>query len=200
MASSSFREASFAVGMAASRKPSPLAPGEPGSEPLVGGAMPGHTTQVTVISFCVRVPVLSTQTTVAHPRASTAGSFFTIADLAAMRITPRASVTVTQMGSPSGIAATAKDTPMVNMFRSFWPRKKPTRAITPITAKETMLNRCPRSSMETWSGVLRFSTSFISWKVLPNSVRMPVATTRARAWPWFTVVPMKSMHLLSSPS
>jgi hypothetical protein len=31
----------------------------------------------------------------------------------AMRITPSASVTVTQIGRPSGIAATARDTPSV---------------------------------------------------------------------------------------
>jgi hypothetical protein len=33
----------------------------------------------------------------------------------AMRITPSASVTVTQIGRPSGIAATARDTPSVRV-------------------------------------------------------------------------------------
>lgn len=41
--------------------------------------------------------------------------------LFAMRITPRARVTVTQIGRPSGIAATARETPMLNSSRSFLP-------------------------------------------------------------------------------
>ena len=42
------------------------------------------------------------------PRASTIGSFFTIAFFLAILITPRANVTVTTIGRPSGIAATAR--------------------------------------------------------------------------------------------
>ena len=42
------------------------------------------------------------------PRASTTGSFFTIAFFFAILITPRANVTVTTIGKPSGMAATAK--------------------------------------------------------------------------------------------
>ncbi len=42
------------------------------------------------------------------PMVSTIGSFFTIAFRLAIRITPKASVTVTTIGKPSGIAATAK--------------------------------------------------------------------------------------------
>lgn len=47
--------------------------------------------------------------------------------LLAIRITPRARVTVTQMGRPSGMAATAKDTPMLNISSSFLPCGKRTR-------------------------------------------------------------------------
>lgn len=42
------------------------------------------------------------------PKVSTIGSFFTIARFLTIRITPRANVTVTTMGNPSGIAATAR--------------------------------------------------------------------------------------------
>ena len=42
------------------------------------------------------------------PRVSTTGKRFTIAFFLAMRITPNAKVTVTTMGRPSGIAATAR--------------------------------------------------------------------------------------------
>lgn len=42
------------------------------------------------------------------PRVSTVGSFLTIALRLAIRMTPSAKVTVTTIGKPSGIAATAK--------------------------------------------------------------------------------------------
>lgn len=45
----------------------------------------------------------------------TIGSFFTMAFRFAIRITPRARVTVTTIGRPSGMAATARDTPMFNI-------------------------------------------------------------------------------------
>jgi hypothetical protein len=44
------------------------------------------------------------------PNVSTLGSFLTMAFLLDIRSTPSASVTVTTIGSPSGIAATASDT------------------------------------------------------------------------------------------
>ena len=63
---------------------------------------------VAVISFLVSVPVLSEHITLAHPSVSTMGSFLTMAFLLAILITPSARVTVTTMGRPSGMAATAK--------------------------------------------------------------------------------------------
>lgn len=49
------------------------------------------------------------ETTSSHiPRVSTMGSFLMIARFFTMRITPSASVTVTTMGKPSGMAATAR--------------------------------------------------------------------------------------------
>ena len=66
------------------------------------------TTMEAVISFLVRVPVLSEQITVTQPRVSTADSFFTTAFLWPIRITPMARVTATTMGRPSGMAATAR--------------------------------------------------------------------------------------------
>jgi hypothetical protein len=58
----------------------------------------------------VNSPVLSEQITLTLPRASTEGSFLTIAFLLDIRRTPRARVTVVTMGSPSGMAATASET------------------------------------------------------------------------------------------
>lgn len=45
------------------------------------------------------------------PSVSTAGNFLTMVFLLAILMTPRAKVTVTTIGSPSGIAATARLTP-----------------------------------------------------------------------------------------
>mmetsp|Transcript_70023 Transcript_70023/g.137664 ORF Transcript_70023/g.137664 Transcript_70023/m.137664 type:complete len:280 (-) Transcript_70023:699-1538(-) len=158
----------------------------------------GQRRWVTVISLQVRVPVLSTHTVVAHPSASTAGSFFTTAFLLAMRITPNARVTVTQMGRPSGMAATAKDTPMVNMSSKLEPCSSPTSAMAPITQKLITESFWPSWSIDTCSGVFLCSTSFISWNVFPKSVSMPVATTHARPWPCCTVVPIKRVQRLTS--
>ena len=60
------------------------------------------------ISFLVRVPVLSEQITVVHPRVSTELSFLTIQLLRAIFLVPRAKHVVITAGRPSGIAATAK--------------------------------------------------------------------------------------------
>mmetsp|Transcript_25277 Transcript_25277/g.79323 ORF Transcript_25277/g.79323 Transcript_25277/m.79323 type:complete len:321 (-) Transcript_25277:432-1394(-) len=158
----------------------------------------GRNTSVTTCRFCVSVPVLSTQMTLVQPSASTAGSFFTIALRAAMRTTPSASVTVTQMGSPSGMAATARLTPIWNMDSSGRPRSQPTTLMTPMMAKLMTLRFLPSSSMVSCSGVFGSSMSRSSAKVAPNSVFMPVAVTTARPLPAVTSVPMNTMFLQSA--
>ena len=64
---------------------------------------------LTVISFFVRVPVLSERMTVVAPRVSTEDNCFTIAFFFARRWTPRASAIVMVAGRPSGTAATATE-------------------------------------------------------------------------------------------
>lgn len=64
------------------------------------------------------LPVLSAQTTLTDPSVSTDGSCLTIAWRFAIRITPRANVTVTTIGRPSGIAATAKLTTGITKIES----------------------------------------------------------------------------------
>ena len=59
--------------------------------------------------------------TLAQPSVSTAGSFFTMAPRAAIRWTPRARTMVTMAGSPSGMAATARDTAVRNISSIFFP-------------------------------------------------------------------------------
>ena len=58
---------------------------------------------------------MSLQMVVTQPNVSTVWSPLTRALLRAMRRMPRHSVIVTTMGSPSGIAATASDTAMLNI-------------------------------------------------------------------------------------
>ena len=69
---------------------------------------------LTVISFWVRVPVLSEQITLAQPRVSTDGSFLIRTFRFTMRCTPNARAIVTIAGSPSGMAATARLTEVRN--------------------------------------------------------------------------------------
>jgi hypothetical protein len=58
----------------------------------------------------VKVPVLSEQITVVHPKVSTEFNFLTIAFYFAILLLPKAKQVVITAGSPSGIAATAKAT------------------------------------------------------------------------------------------
>ena len=83
--------------------------------PVTSQVFPPLQSFVTVILFCVIVPVLSEQITEAQPSVSTAGSFRTIALFLIIRCTPNDNATVTIAGNPSGIAATARETPAKNM-------------------------------------------------------------------------------------
>ena len=100
----------------------------------------------TVILFWVKVPVLSEQITPAHPKVSTAGSFFTMARRLAMRLTPRASTMEMMAGRPSGMAATARDTAVRNISSRFRPWSSPTPNMTAHThrhRKDSVLEISP---------------------------------------------------------
>ena len=66
-------------------------------------------TSLTVILFCVIVPVLSEQITSTEPKVSTEDIFLTIVFFLAIEVVPRDSAIVITAGSPSGIAATARE-------------------------------------------------------------------------------------------
>lgn len=129
------------------------------------------------------LPVLSEQITLTLPSVSTEGSFLTIALRFDIRRTPSARVTVTTIGRPSGIAATARDTvrkreiargvsyrradwrreraalpPIVNMSNQLLCWNTPIRQIIPITPNEIADNRFANSSIETCRGVFFSST------------------------------------------
>lgn len=69
----------------------------------------------TDIWFVVRVPVLSEQMTLVDPNVSTLGRLLTMAFLAAIFRVPRARHVVITTARPSGIAATASATAILNL-------------------------------------------------------------------------------------
>ena len=84
------------------------------------------TTDVTIISISVSVPVLSEQMRDTEPSVSTAGRRRTIALRAAMRCTPMASVMVMSAGRPSGIIETAMPITAWNISTNgMWPSQWP---------------------------------------------------------------------------
>ena len=142
------------------------------------------TTDRTVISFLVKVPVLSEAITVADPRVSTAARWRTMAFFRAMRCTPMDSTAVTTAGRPSGTAATASATPRMSTSKSAGsPRMSSTRRMVPImtTAMTTTTSprRLPTRSSSFCSGVLSCGVAFRAPAISPIWVCMPVATTAA---------------------
>ncbi len=71
----------------------------------------------TVMRFWVRVPVLSEQMICVEPRVSTAVRRLMMAFLLLMLVTPTDSTMVTTVASPSGMAATARDTAIMKVSR-----------------------------------------------------------------------------------
>ena len=98
---------------------------------------------VTVITFCVNVPVLSEQIKVALPRVSTAGSLRITAFFFAIRCTPRESIIVTIAGRPSGMAATARLTLVINISKIGRPCRVPIKKITTQIDKAAIPNAFP---------------------------------------------------------
>ena len=72
-------------------------------------------TSTTVISFFVNVPVLSEQITLLLPNVSTAGNLRIMLLFFAIFVTPSDNIIVTIAGNPSGIAATASPTDVINI-------------------------------------------------------------------------------------
>ena len=144
---------------------------------------------VTVILFCVSVPVLSEQITDTHPRLSTAFSSLMMALSAAIFRVPIACTIVTMELSASGIAATASAT--ANMSESSTGcfcqiLSANTRAEMIII---TMASFFPKSSKLTCNGVFLSCVAFMRSAIFPISVCIPVAVTSTVARPYVTSVP-----------
>ncbi|MNE19592.1 hypothetical protein D3C80_1126800 [compost metagenome] len=126
------------------------------------------------------MPVLSVQITVAAPSASTAGRWRISAFCRAMRWVAMASARVTLGSRPSGTLATMMPMAKIRLPQSGRPSAWPSRKnSTPMAIASSaswrdrwMISRCRGEwpSLPVW----------VRRAILPNSVCMPVANTRAR--------------------
>ena len=123
-----------------------------------GRCLPATSKIVTVIRFCVSVPVLSEQITVTDPNVSTAVSLRTSALRCNIRCEPSASATVTTAANPSGIAATAILMPVSSSTSKSSPRSSPSTTTSTIIASATTASTRPRRSRRRCSGVGARST------------------------------------------
>ena len=154
----------------------------------------------TVISFMVRVPVLSEQTTVIAPRVSTVGSLRMMARLRAIACTPSERMMEIIAGRPSGTEATARliresSSSPIGISRNTRLKTNSAAIIARMMAKIAL----PSLSICTSSGVRCFSMPAIIWLMWPSSVSWPVAMTTPTPPPALTVVPEKT-RFVRSPS
>ncbi len=137
--------------------------------------------RVTVISFWVRVPVLSEQMTVAEPSVSTEERRRIRACLRTISRIPNARLMVTTAGKPSGTAAIARLTAIMNISTmasiSKLERNKPTRNTRAHIARAAQPNNFPRLSRRFCRGVSSSSTICSMPAINPSWVCMPVETT-----------------------
>ena len=154
-----------------------------GTSPSASEILSPANTLTRVILFWVSVPVLSEQITDALPSVSTAGSLRMIAFLVTIRCTPMASTMVTMAGSPSGMAATARDTAVMNMSSGSSPSSSPTTKMTAQITSARIPRYFPSCASLRCKGVTVSPSFSSSAAILPISVRIPVSTTSARPRP-----------------
>ena len=155
-------------------------------------------TFVTVMRFCVSVPVLSEQITVAAPSVSTAGSRVRIAPRFAMRCTPSESTTVTIAGSPSGIAATAREIARRKLLSGGTLCRTPSRKITAQIASAPSPSTRPTFLSFCCRGVCGACCSSSIPAMRPICVCIPVSQTTAVPWPVSITVEANSMFRRSA--
>ena len=154
----------------------------------------------TAIRFMVKVPVLSTHSTVVAPSSSTAGmlrvSTFSRASLQAPR--PRKMVNTT--GSSSGRMAIANVRPASSPC-SQSPRIRPQASAStaarpnPIAATQVTMRWVSR-----WTGVASVEMACSEAPMRPRALRSPVAVTMPRPVPCVTSVPEKAWLRATGPA
>ncbi len=151
----------------------------------------------TVILFCVNVPVLSEHITLLLPNVSTAGNFLIIAFLLAIFVTPIDNIIVTIAGSPSGIAATANPTDVINICIGSIFFTIPITNIIPHIIKHTIPSVFPTSPNFFCIGVSGDTSSIIISAIFPILVHIPVSVTIAFPLPLTTVLAMNAIFFIS---
>ena len=146
----------------------------------------------------VSVPVLSVHSTSMAPTLCMAASRLTMTRRCASRIAPPARVTVTIMGSSSGVSPTASasanisDSSQGRWNSTFTASTNNTRKIVRRRMRKPNW-RIPSSKAVGGGGAISVP---LSW---PNAVASPVRQTTATALPLITEVPMKTA-LTASPA
>ena len=136
-----------------------------------------------VILFCVNVPVLSEHTIEVLPNVSTAGNLRIMACCLTILVTLTAKTIVTVAASPSGTAATAKATAVLNDSNQLIPlNDSRINTITQITIQSNPIV-LPISFNLTCKGVNSFSLAFNMPAILPTSFFIPVDVTIASPRP-----------------
>ena len=150
-------------------------------------------TALTSILLRVSVPVLSVHMHVQPPSVSTALSLRITTFLRLMRVTPKAIIMVTTAGSPSGMAATAMATEVMNE-RSISPRASAEKIkITAATATTNAEIILPSLSKLRSRGVLLLVSPSNMSAIAPICVLRPTPVTTAVALPRTTKVEANSM-------
>jgi len=161
--------------------------------PVTEKDAPGIQIFWTVISFWVRVPVLSVQITDVHPSVSTADNRFMRAFRFAIRCDPRARARVTVGNSPSGTNATIIPRAKIKLDASV----TDVRVISMKKNKIPILTATIVTILVTWTiscckGLFSSSIPWVRSATFPNSVFIPVAITTASPVPDATLVPAKT--------
>ena len=115
-----------------------------------------------------------------------------------MRKTPSASETVTTAGSPSGMAATARLTEVMNNSNGSVPRSIPSANSSATRPNAVQTSTRPNDSSFFSRGVRSSApAAAINPAMRPSSVFIAVSTTTARPVPAATLVPIKTMFARS---
>ena len=150
--------------------------------------------------FCVSVPVLSVQITVADPSVSTLGRWRTSVRRLAIRRAPMAIARVTVGSKPSGTFATMMPIEKTRPMRVGRPTNAPmTNTRAPMVTARTAMRRL-RVAISFCSGDGTSAVAWVRRAMPPKTVCMPVANTSAVASPVVSDVPASRTLRLRSRS
>ena len=140
---------------------------------------------------------MSEQITLLLPNVSTAGNFRIMLFFFAILVTPIDSIIVTIAGSPSGIAATANPTDVINISTGSICFIKPIAKIITHITKHAIPNIFPTSPSFFCNGVSGVSSSIIILAICPTLVFIPISVTTAFPCPLTVMLAINAMFFLS---